>query len=123
MRADQKHLDKGRLAGFYVLIGVVLIVFVARLIQLQVSDSDELAAVAIENREAEVSLSAPRGVIFDRNGVILARNIPSFNVSITPSQLPDDDVRLQEIYRRISELTSVPIKTPPLDAGSATGNR
>ena len=123
MRADQKHIDKGRLAGFYVLIGVVLIVFVARLIQLQVIDSDELAAVAIENREAEVNLPAPRGVIFDRNGVILARNIPSFNVSITPSQLPDDDVRLQEIYRRISELTNVPINTPPLDAGNATGNR
>ena len=123
MRAGHGHIDGRRLGGFYVLIGVVLIVFVARLIQLQVIDSDELAAVAIENREAEVNLPAPRGVIFDRNGVILARNIPSFNVSITPSQLPDDDVRLQEIYRRISELTNVPINTPPLDAGNATGNR
>lgn len=123
MAHPSDQIPHGRFAGFYIVIGIVLIVFTIRLIQLQVVEASELTAAAQNNREDVVNLPAPRGVITDRNGVVLARNVPSFNVSITPAQLPEDDVRLQAIFRRISELTHVPINTPPLDAGNATGNR
>ncbi len=52
---------------------------------------------------------APRGVIFDRNGEPLAVNQSSFNVTITPAFLPDDEDELQAVYERLSLLTGVPV--------------
>ena len=54
----------------------------------------------------------PRGIIYDRNGYVLARNIPSYNVVITPASLPDDEADIQQIYRDVSELTGVPAGGP-----------
>jgi penicillin-binding protein 2 len=39
----------------------------------------------------------------------LARNIASYNIVITPANLPDDDGDVQRIYRELSALTSVPV--------------
>jgi penicillin-binding protein 2 len=47
--------------------------------------------------------------VFDRNDYVLAQNIPSYNVVITPADLPDDVGEIQEVYRQISELVNVPI--------------
>ena len=112
-----------RIGTFYALIAVGMIAIVSQLIRLQVVEHDELIELAIDNRQSIVNEPAPRGVIYDRNGVILAHNLPTFNVAITPADLPDDYVRLQATYQRISEVTGTPINTPPLDAGSASTNR
>lgn len=117
------HISAWRLRVFHLAIVVSVVIITIQLIRLQVVDYKVYAAQALDNRQDIVNLPANRGVIYDRNGVVLARNVPSFNVVITPADLPDDDVRLQEIYQRIAELTGVPITTPPLDAGDASGNR
>jgi penicillin-binding protein 2 len=48
-------------------------------------------------------------VIYDRNGFVLARNIPSFNIAITPANLPTDAAATQEIYRQLSEVIGLPV--------------
>lgn len=117
------YISSKRIGAFYTLIAVSMIAVVSQLVRLQVFEHDELIELAIENRQSRVSEPAPRGVIYDRNGVIIAHNLPSFNVAITPADLPDDYVRLQATYQRISEVTGTPINTPPLDAGSTSTNR
>ncbi len=57
----------------------------------------------------------PRGIIYDRNGTILARNIASYSVVITPAALPDDDGDIQRIYRELSVLTGVPVNNGTVD--------
>jgi penicillin-binding protein 2 len=47
--------------------------------------------------------------MFDREGRPLAVNVPSFNVTITPAFLPNDENELQAIYERLSLLTGVPV--------------
>src|SRR5512139_3564242 len=47
--------------------------------------------LADANRLRDVDVPAPRGVIYDRNGEILARNQPSFTVEVVPGDLPDDE--------------------------------
>ena len=37
------------------------------------------------------TVPAPRGVVYDRNGASLVRNVPSFNVVVIPAYLPDDE--------------------------------
>lgn len=118
-----KPIPYFRLISFYIIIGLTVLAFSARLYQLQVVKYDYYAEQAQENRTFTVNLAAPRGVIYDRNGVELARNVAQFNVTITPAFLPENDVQIALIYQAISKLTGVPVKTPPLDAGEALGNK
>ena len=105
------------------MIALALLGAAYQLVRLQVTGFDAFAERALDNRQQRLTLPAARGVVYDRNGVLLAQNVPAISVSITPAFLPEDAGRLAELYARLSELTGVPIATPPLDAGNATGNR
>jgi penicillin-binding protein 2 len=62
-----------------------------RLYQLQVVQGNSLREQADENRFDLVETPALRGVMYDRTGVILTRNRPSFEVGLVPEDLPFDD--------------------------------
>ncbi len=72
-------------------------------------------AQADENRISKISLPTQRGTITDRNGYVLARNIASYNVVITPADLPSDPGSKQEVYRKISELIGIPVTNGELN--------
>jgi len=112
-----------RIWSFYVVIALALLGAAYQLVRLQITGFDAYTVRAIDNRQQRLTLPAPRGVVYDRNGVLLAQNVPAISVLITPALLPEDSGRLAELYARLSELTGVPVSTPPLDAGNATGNR
>ena len=99
----------------YVLLATVVGFIITRLLGLQVLDKQTWVIQAIDNYTNEISEAAPRGIIYDRNGFVLARNIASYNVVITPASLPDDAADIQHIYREISELTGVPAGGPVTD--------
>ncbi len=99
---------------FFVVIVVMLLVLVGllgQLLSLQVFGSKQWTALAIENYTRNISTAAARGIIYDRNGYILARNVASYNVTITPASLPDDDADVQRIYRAVSDLTGIPVNS------------
>ncbi|OGO12020.1 MAG: hypothetical protein A2Y53_02880 [Chloroflexi bacterium RBG_16_47_49] len=91
------------------LLVVIFFIYVARLYDLQVVQYSDWLAKSNENRTHEINLPASRGTIYDRKGYIVARNIPSYNVVITPADLPDDTGEIQTIYREISNLTGIPV--------------
>ena len=93
----------------YALIVAVLGGLVYRLFSLQVVEAQTWVGQAIDNYTTEISDPASRGIIYDRNGYILARNVASYNVVITPAALPDDDADTQNIYRELSKLINVPV--------------
>ena len=100
---------RARVAFMRVVIAVLLALLVYRVYWLQETKGEELQALATENQFATLTTNAPRGVILDRNGVPLATNAPSFNVTITPAFLPQTDEEQQAIFARLSLLTGVPI--------------
>ena len=102
-------LQPWRITIFLVLMGAVILIFATRLFSLQILGSGDWVAQAIDQRTLELSVPTLRGTILDRNGTILARNVASYNVTITPASLPDDPGDIQEIYRQLSELVNVPI--------------
>jgi len=55
-----------------------------------------------------VTSDAPRGVIYDRNGELLVRNIPGFTVTIIPAYLPEDVDEEWAVFTRLSELLDMP---------------
>ncbi|MBI3101508.1 MAG: penicillin-binding protein 2 [Burkholderiales bacterium] len=69
---------------------VVLLAFgllVARLVFLQVHRHEDLADQAESNRTAVVPIVPNRGLILDRNGVVLATNYSAYTLEITPSKV------------------------------------
>jgi penicillin-binding protein 2 len=99
----------------YAMIVGVVGVIIYRLLALQVLGQQAWMSQAVDNYEDTISDPAPRGIIYDRNGFILARNVASYNVVITPASLPDDEADIQRIYREVSELTGVPVGGPVTD--------
>ena len=109
------RFETWRLAAIYIVVVLAFTGLLLRLINLQVVQRSGWAAQAVENYTNEVNVPAPRGIIYDRNGYILARNVASYNIVITPAGLPDDESDIQRIYRELSNLIDVPVGGPITD--------
>ncbi len=127
------EMDVRRFRGrIYTVTLIVLLAFlflIFRLIYLQIWRYQDLNEQAESNRTAIVPIVPNRGVIMDRNGIVLATNYSAYTLEITPSkaQLPMDELidRLAEIVdiqgrdrRRFKKMReesksfdSVPIRT------------
>jgi penicillin-binding protein 2 len=105
----QNTIKPWRISSFVIVFGLALSIYIIRLFILQVVEYSSWAAQATDNRTTEISIPSLRGIIYDRNNYVLARNIPSYNIVITPAELPDDIGEIQEIFRNISTLTGVPV--------------
>ncbi|MCA9964022.1 MAG: hypothetical protein KC423_07260, partial [Anaerolineales bacterium] len=110
LEVDEQDIGlRGRLYFLRVLMLIILTLLLYRVYWLQQNKGPDLLAQADENRFSILRANAPRGIIVDRNGEPLAINLPSFDVTITPAFLPNDDEELQAIYERLSLLTGVPV--------------
>jgi penicillin-binding protein 2 len=108
------HIEPWRIGIFGILLALIFGVYVSRLFLLQIIQAPDWIAQSEENRIREINLPAQRGVIYDRNGVVLARNVPSYNVVITAADLPDDPGAVQEIFRNLSSLIDLPVNQSEL---------
>ncbi len=102
-------LQPWRIFVFAAVLLLAVGIYLIRLFSLQILQGPTWLAQAAENRTREINLPTQRGVIYDRNDVILARNIPSFNVVLTFAELPDDPGAVQQIYFELSDLLNVPV--------------
>jgi penicillin-binding protein 2 len=75
--------------------------------RLQVVKGPEYAAWADRVRLRQITLPSLRGVIYDRRGQILVRNVPSFAVSIIPADLPDDRAEERAVISRLVTLLQI----------------
>jgi penicillin-binding protein 2 len=110
--------ENWRLFIVFGLVGGVFLFFASRLFSLQVINGSTFADQAEENRTRNVSEPTQRGIITDRNGYVLARNVPSYNVTIIPAELPTDEGAVQEVYRQLSELIDVPVNNGEINDDS-----
>lgn len=124
---DQYRVQRWRVNTFFVVVVAIVIFYLYRLFTLQIVEGATYTAQANENRIQEISQPTQRGIIYDRNGYVLARNIASYNVVITPALLPDYDTfnpngDLQRIYRELSELIDIPVTTGNIEDEEAIRN-
>ena len=107
--SSQNKITNNRIISFAVVIAIIFLIFIFRLFSYQILSGDTWVALAVENRLREISLAPTRGVIFDRNGIVLARNVASYNVVVTAANLPDDQGAIQNIIRSLAEYIDVPV--------------
>ncbi len=62
-----------------------------RFLTLQIVRHDNYAARADENRISLVPIAPNRGIVTDRNGVVLAKNYSAYTLEITPSKVANLD--------------------------------
>ncbi len=86
----EKQLIKWRLILSAILVFILLSIVIGRLYVLQIVDNEHFTTLADSNRVHINALPPTRGLIFDRNGVILANNIPSYRLEITKEELADE---------------------------------
>lgn len=108
-RIQENTIIRLRLLFFRMLTVAVFLFLSIQLWRLQVVDGRYYQQRAENNRLRLVSIPAPRGVIYDRNNVLLVRNIPSFTVSIVPADLPRN--RQQEVATVLSKILEIPPET------------
>ena len=92
-----------RIFVFTVLVAVCFLLLFLRLAYLQIWRHEDLLAQAESNRTASVPVVPNRGLILDRNGVVLATNYSAYTLEITPSKTAD----LEQTMEALSNLVDI----------------
>ena len=106
IRNIQMDLNRFRSRVFVVTFAILIAlgVLFLRLFYLQVIRYDELNAAAESNRTAIVPIVPNRGVIMDRNGVVLATNYSAYTLEITPSKVI---APVEEVIEQLSGIIDI----------------
>lgn len=120
-------LFRARTVQALCLVAVVLLLVVGRYAQLQLIEHEELTSRSERNRIRLQPVPPARGLIYDRNGVLLADNRPAFRLELVPERIedldatlallrdlvdidPDDEQRLRDQLRQVRRFQAVPLK-------------
>ena len=99
---NETRLFKRRAIVAITIIIIMMLGIVARLIYLQIYNHQHFSTLSQKNRLKIVPLPPSRGLIYDRNGLLLAKNIPSFSLELIPEQVKDIDETLERLSTLIS---------------------
>ncbi len=104
LKVDQHEtqLLRSRLLQAFIVVAVLQLVLIGRFAWLQIYAHDRFAAQSEGNRIRQNPIVPPRGLIFDRNGVLLAENRPAFRLELVPEQNADFDATWNEMARIIA---------------------
>lgn len=98
---------RSRFAALGLIVALMLLALLVRLWTMQVLSGRSYAAKAENNRVREVTLTAPRGRIFDRNGVPLVTDRAALAVSVDPA---DESVHTLIVHQQSADKTDDPTK-------------
>ncbi len=87
-----------RVIVLFLLALLAIFVLIARMIHLQVADYEKYRTRSDQNRIQVQPIGPPRGLIFDRNGVLLADNRPVFSLGLIAEQIKDLPALLTELH-------------------------
>ena len=93
----EQRLFLSRLIAAGVIILLLTGVLIWRLFQLQVVEYQVFAELSQGNRLRIQPLPPTRGLIYDRNGTVLAENLPAWELTITPEQITDLEESLRSL--------------------------
>lgn len=94
---NESRLVNNRLIFAAILAGILFIILMARLAVLQVVEHEHFDVLSNRNRVDIEPLVPQRGLIYDRNGVVLAENIPTFSLELIPEKVSDIDMTISEL--------------------------
>jgi penicillin-binding protein 2 len=106
---NEQHNFRLRLTILGLFALVAFIALGARFYYLQLKKYDYYHTLAENNRISVVPISPNRGLIFDRNGVVLANNFFVYTLEVTPSKIKDLDVTIADLGQLV-EISPIDLK-------------
>ncbi len=104
IRSTDNEWFRHRLSGVMYFVTAAFVVIFLRLFYLQVIEGEEFRRLSENNCIRLQSVEYPRGLIFDRNGILLVDNRPSFNLSI----VLNDARPVESTIAKLSQYINVP---------------
>lgn len=101
LKQEAKFFRK-RIIKSAIIITILVLILIGRLFYLQVIQYKTFANLSERNQLQLVPIEPNRGLIYDRNGILLAENIPVFNLSLIPDYLPNLNTTIHELQKIIS---------------------
>lgn len=106
---------------------ILTLILLSRLLYLQVIEHQHFTTLSEDNRVKLQPIPPNRGLIFDRNGILLANNLPSYRLEITPEQVDnmpatldalaeyieiskDDRERFEKLLARKPRFEAIPLR-------------
>ncbi len=103
MSAFHPHLLDRRLGLARGVVWVVVGILILSFFRVQILGHGKYQLQSETNRLRPIPLPAPRGVIYDRNGRVLAENVPGYTVSL----LPGSEANLRSTLARIASIANI----------------
>ncbi|HET8849628.1 MAG TPA: penicillin-binding protein 2 [Marinobacter sp.] len=97
--AAERRLFQRRALVMLIFVVVMLSGLVARMYQLQVVEHETYSTISEKNRVQVQSIPPPRGLVYDRNNVLLAENRPVFSLMVVPERVENMDQTLADLQR------------------------
>jgi penicillin-binding protein 2 len=105
----EKAILRHRVIFAAVVVVLALSAVLARLFHLQVVSHEHYITLSTNNRVRLEAIAPPRGMIYDRNGVLLADNQPSYILELTPAGVKDMDGTLARLGK-VVEITDLDLR-------------
>ena len=100
----ESFLVSARAVTAAIIVGLLTLALVGRLAHLQVLKHQHFTTLSENNRVKIVPIAPTRGLIFDRNGEVLAQNLPAYGLEVVPELVEDVDTLISEL-REIIDIT------------------
>ena len=94
---------KRRIVAFSLGIAAIFVALIWHLADAQLRHGAYYEYLANLNQLRTIPVAAPRGLLYDRNGIVIARNRPSFVVQVVPLQLSDPEREVRELAGIVGE--------------------
>lgn len=102
-------IDQPRLRVVIMIIGLVLLFLFGKTLWLQLVEGKEYREISEGNRIRIETIKARRGIIYDRNGTLLTRNVPNFTFALIPADIPEDSELRNETFETIARILEIPL--------------
>lgn len=86
-----------RIRLFFVVVIILFLVVIGKVIYIQVFEYDKLSNLSSELWSRNLPIEGSRGLIYDRNGVVLADNVTTTSLVLIPNQITDKKKVIKEL--------------------------
>ena len=100
-------ISRKKIVFFLLVFFLAVSILLGRVIQIQIINGDYYRTLAEGNRIRILPIPSERGMVYDRYGTDLLKNVPDFLISITPQDIPRQGEERKKVINRISAMTGI----------------
>lgn len=97
----ESQLVNQRVVSLLIIIGILLLILLGKLAWLQIFNSQYYTTQSENNRLSILPIAPIRGLIYDRNGVLMAQNLPRYRLNVIPERTDDVDKTLEALAKLV----------------------